>query len=68
MGKRQDPKVDLCRICNKMGHWVKDWDQRKEPAKEQAEVKTVSCSVVSPYQWEARPLSARQWMQKERNR
>jgi len=26
-GKRQDPKVDPCQICNKLGHWAKDCDQ-----------------------------------------
>ena len=47
-GKRHDPKVDLCRICNKPGHWAKECDQHKEPAKEQADIKTVSFSLVSP--------------------
>jgi len=39
---------DPCGICKKLGHWARDCDQRKEPAKEQADVKTVSCSLVSP--------------------
>ena len=47
-GKPEDPKVDPCHICNKMGHWAKDCDQHKEPAMEQAEVKSVSCQLVSP--------------------
>jgi len=47
-GLKQDPKVDPCHTCGKVGHWAKDCDQPKQPAKEQAQVNSISCQLVSP--------------------
>ena len=47
-GRKQDPKVDPCHSCGKVGHWAKDCDQPKPPAKEQAQVNSISCQLVSP--------------------
>jgi len=47
-GRKQDPKVDPCHTCGKVGHWAKDCDQPKQPAKEQAQVNSISCQLVSP--------------------
>jgi len=48
IGRLPDSKVDICHTCGKLGHWAKDCDQPKEPVKEQAEVKSMSCQLVSP--------------------
>jgi len=47
------PCMDLCRICKQLGHWAKECDQRKNPATENADIKGVSCPLVSPlrYTW-----------------
>ena len=45
-GRKQDPKVDP---CGKLGHWAKDCDQPKPLAKEEAQVNSISCQLVSPF-------------------
>ena len=47
-GRKQDPKVDPCHTCGKVGHWARDCDQPKPPTKEQAQVNSISCRLVSP--------------------
>ena len=42
-GKKQDPKVDPCCNCGEVGHWAKP----KQPAKEQAQVNSISRQLVS---------------------
>jgi len=44
-GRKQDPKVDPCHTCGQVGHWAKDCDQPKQPAKEQAQVNSISCQM-----------------------
>jgi len=46
--RKQDPKVDPCHTCGKVGHRAKDCDQPKQPAKEHAQVNSISCQLVSP--------------------
>jgi len=47
VGRKQDPKVDLCRNCNEIGHWAKDCPKPKQQAKEQAQANSISCQLVS---------------------
>ena len=47
-GRKQDPKVDPCHTCGKAGHWAKECDQPKPPAKEQAQVNSIACRLVLP--------------------
>jgi len=47
-GKKQDLKADPCRNCGEVGHWAKDCPKPKQPAKEQAQVNSISCQMVSP--------------------
>jgi len=46
--KKQDPKVDPCHNCGEVDHWAKDCPKPKQPAKEQAQVNSISCQLVSP--------------------
>ena len=46
-GRKQDPKVDLCRNCNEMGHWAKNCPKPKQPAKEQVQASSISCLLYT---------------------
>jgi len=41
-------QTDPCGICKQLGHWAKEYDQRKKPATENVDVKGDSCPLVSP--------------------
>jgi len=47
-GKKQDPKVNPCHNCGEVGHWAKECPKPKQSAKEQAQVNSISCKLVSP--------------------
>ena len=57
-GRKQDPKVDPCHTCGKVGHWARDCDQPKSPAKEQVQVNSISCQLAQPMCWSTVAWSA----------